>query len=223
MKCIFTFVVAAIVVSCGTANASIAIVNPGFESPSTATFNGLAPTGWVLSGVGSGGVWNINDAPLGSWTTTAPDGNQVAYLSGVFPGTGPGTLSQVLTSTLQANEIYTLSGQVGHPINFGSTLGTQYTAELVAGGNVIASTSGTGPEGSFTPFSLMFDSTGSAFVGQSLEIRLSSDQPQTAFDAIVLDGPADIGAVPEPGSLIVWCGSALICCAAVWARRIAVA
>jgi hypothetical protein len=57
-----------------------------------------------------------------------------------------------------------LTGQVGHPIGFGATTGTLHSVELLAGTNVLASISGTGPEGSFTPFQVAFDSTGSPFV-----------------------------------------------------------
>ena len=74
--------------------------------------------------------------------------------------------------------------------------GTVYTVSLLAGTNVLASTSGTGPEGSFATFSVTFNSNGSSFLGQSLEIVLLT-RAQTAFDAIALTGQSS---VPEPSA-----------------------
>lgn len=213
---------AAVLAFCNATYGSIAIVNPGFESPTTNTTLGGAPTGWTLSGPGGAGVWDINTFPAGFWTgaSPAPEGDQVAYLSDAPAPGAPSTISQFLADTLQANTLYNLSGQVGHPIGFGTTpvVDTVYTVELFAGANFLAATSGTGPEGSFIPFLVPFDSTGSAFVGQLLQIRLSSSQAQTAYDAIEL---AANGAVPEPSSVAVWFGIGAICTAGAWlkARR----
>lgn len=189
---------AAMVASAGGASAvSVAIMNAGFETDVTPSFTNSAPTGWSLSGSG-GGSWNINDAPLGFWTSTAPEGKQIGWIAPApLPGASA-SLSQTLSDVLIANSVYTLAGSVGHPIGFGSTPNpdTVYAVELYAGINLLASTSGTGPEGSFTTFSLNFDSTGSVFVGQTLSIRLSSNQPQTGWDAISLD--YTVMAVPTP-------------------------
>ena len=200
------------------ATASILIVNPGFESPTDSQGDGVGggPTGWDFTG-GGAGVWNISSSPF--WTVPAPEGNQVGYVA--EPGAGSATMSQVLAATLQANTIYSLIGQVGQPIGFASPNGvdTIYTVELFAGTNFLASTSGTGPEGSFAPFLVSFDSTGSAHIGQSLQIRLSSSQAQTAFDAIALEDSPIAGVVPEAASFVIWGVFGLTYAAGAWHRR----
>lgn len=187
----------------GSARADlIAIINPGFESPVTTGFNIGPFTGWALSGSG-GGVWNINAAPLGFWTAPAPEGNQIAFVGRDDPPGAPASIVQTLSAVLQNNSVYTLTGFVGHPIGFGATPDpdTVYTIELLAGGAVVGTLSGTGPEGSFSAFQLQFDSSGSALVGQTLGIRLSSSKQQTGFDQIQLD--ASTLGVPEPSSILL--------------------
>ena len=176
----------------------IPIANAGFEDPMTTSFTNGGATGWTLSG--TGGVWNINNAPLGFWTVPAPEGNQIGWLS-TAAGGGPSSYSQILSASLQANADYTLTGSVGHPLGFGSTPDpdTVYTVTLLAGGNVLASISGTGPEATFAAFTLNFNSAGSAFVGQTLEIHLASSQPQTGFDDIRLQEAV----IPEPSSALL--------------------
>jgi hypothetical protein len=126
-------------------------------------------------------------------------------------------MSQILSATLQADTEYTLSGQVGHPIGFGSSLGTVFTAQLIAGSNVLASVSGTGPEGSFEPFQVTFDSSGSPYLGQTLEIVLSSSQAQTGFDEIALNAQL-LTAAPEPAGFALF-GIAVVALAGYRWRR----
>jgi hypothetical protein len=179
----------------------VTIANPGFEVDiqGSGGFSVGSPTGWTLTG--GGGWWNINASPS-FWASAAPEGNQVGFLgrTGVTPTSA--TMSQVLAAALLPDAAYTLTGSVGHPIGFGSTLDpdTVYTVELLAGNSTLASLTGTGPEGGFSLFQLTFDSTGSGLVGQALQIRLSSSQPQTAFDNIRLDV---VGGVPEPSTLLL--------------------
>lgn len=180
----------------------ITILNASFEDPalSDGDFNDLGWNDWLLSGAAPGGVWNINNSGT-FWTTAAPDGNQVGYLAGTDAPGSPADAIQNLGVNLLSNADYLLSVDVGHPIGFGSTLGTEFTIELLAGGNLLSSFTGTGPEGSFQNYQLLFDSTGSAFVGQELAIRLASSRDQSAFDAVSLS----FTAVPEPSvfSLLV--------------------
>jgi hypothetical protein len=102
-----------------------------------------------------------------------------------------------MSATLEADTRYTLAGWAGHPIGYGSSPDpdTTYTVELLAGSVVLASTTGTGPEGTFAPFAVTFESTGSPLVGQTLGVRLTSSKPQTGFDGIMLDATP----VPSPG------------------------
>ncbi len=189
---------------------SVTITNPGFEDPATDFFSVGNITGWAITG-SNAGVWNLNDTFTGFWSDLAPEGKQVAFVAREDPG-GPASISQTLSDALLADSVYTLTGQVGHPIGFGSTLDpdTVYTVELLAGGTVLNSISATGPEGTFTPFQLTFDSTGSSLVGQALEIRLSSNQAQSAFDDIRLDVDPETSAVPEPSTSIVVIGGILV-------------
>lgn len=195
-----------LVLVAGTRADFVPIVNPGFENPADPVFNTGPIVGWTISGSGAG-VWNINDAPLGFWSTTAPEGKQIGYVGRELP-TPPGTpasISQTLSFALQADTTYTLTGQVGHPIGFGGSPDpdTVYTIELLAGANVLNSISGTGPEGTFTPFSLAFNSAGSSFLGQALQIRLSSNKAQTGFDDLRLESSTPLVGVPEPSSLLL--------------------
>jgi hypothetical protein len=198
----------------------VAILNAGFEAPVT-SITASPPDNWTVIGGGlQAGVWNIVDYAPQYWTATpGQEGKQVAYLSlGPVPGV-PSGLSQILGDSLVANTIYTLSGLVGHPdgilagVGQNFQAGTTWTASLYAGGNLLNSTSGTGPAGSLAAFSLNFNSTGSAFVGQLLEIRLESDRAQTAFDAIALNAQG----VPDGGLTILLLGMSMT--GLGWMRR----
>ncbi len=199
---------AAFLVAChGTAQAiPIGIVDAGFEDPPTSTSSIGAVSGWTISGSGAG-VWNIGASPLGFWTVGATQGNQVAFVGREAPSGTPASISQVLSATLMANAAYSLTGEVGHPIGFGGTASpaTTYTISLLAGSATLSSITGTGPEGTFAPFTLTYDSTGSAFFGKTLQIVLTSSKTQTAFDAIALDATGPGVDAPEPASLALLC------------------
>jgi len=172
----------------------IPILNPGFESPATPMVTSTV-TSWTQT-VGVSGVWNINADPSGYWTVSAPEGNQIAFISTGRPGSpGPAAISQILTATLQANTLYTLTGFVGDPIGFAA--GTVSTVSLIAGLTTVATLPISAPAGTFTPFSLTFNSDSSLLVGQALQIQLSSNQEQSGFDAIALNATP----VPVPSSI----------------------
>ncbi|MFA7003312.1 MAG: hypothetical protein WC429_04675 [Verrucomicrobiia bacterium] len=193
----------------------ITVFNAGFEAPAVG-LTSTPPANWTVSG-GGAGVWNINASPLGYWTVPAPEGNQIGFVSSAPSPGSPATLSQVLSTALAADTIYTLSGFVGHPIGYDS--GTLYSTSLYAGGNLISSMSTAGPAGTFAPFNLVYNSSGSAFIGQALEIRLGSSQAQTAFDAISLNaqGASGGGSVSEGGLTILLLGMSLTSLG--WIRR----
>lgn len=179
----------------------ILINNAGFELPVAIIGTHADPPGWTSTGtnIGNAGVWNITDSGGVYWTVPAPEGKQIGYLSEDTVD-APETFSQILSATLVDNTLYTLTGKVGHPLGFGGTRhpATIYTVAMWAGGNLLASISGTGPENSFDPFILTFNSGVSGYSGP-LEIRLSSSQAQTGFDQLALDGSA----VPLPPSLLL--------------------
>jgi len=178
------------------------IINGGFEDPVTGTFTkGNVINGWsIISGSG-GGVWNINSSPNGYWNVPAPEGNQVGWLAA--DGLGPASVQQTLTETIAAGFTYSLSGKVGHPIGFGAsqTPDTVYTVDILAGATVLATFSGTGPEGSFTDFAVNWTQNG--HLGELLSIRLSSSDTQTAFDALSFTGKSGSTSVPDAGS-VAW-------------------
>jgi hypothetical protein len=120
------------------ATVTIALVNPGFESPAGAqgTVAG-APVGWVASNHDPYGVYNpapgdyagvVNDilpAPAqGSQVLWINEGNYVA---------------QFLTNSLAANQTYTLSGAIGNRANgYGMLATDQEYVDLVAGNTITA-------------------------------------------------------------------------------------
>jgi HpiC1 cyclase len=184
------------------ASASLDIINGDFESPvtTTATYTYSIP-GWdmITGGTGgNGGVWNIVDYAPTYWNSLPPpDGKQVGWLS-VGPGpANPTTIAQTLTSTVLVGTTYTFTGYAGHPIGFGAsqTPGTYYTVAILAGGDVVASFSNTGPEGSFEMFSVSWTGDATHF-GQLLGVQLGSSQAQSAFDKLSMT------AVPETSTII---------------------
>src|SRR2546430_14514312 len=139
----------------------IVLTNPGFENPPTASFLPGSIPGWTITGSGAG-CWNIDPVggtPLGFWTTPAPEGTQIGFVARASPMPGPAAMAQVLRDTLHANALYTLTGQVGHPMGFGTSANpdTGYTVELLAGQASVRTLSSTGPEGTFVPFQLTFN------------------------------------------------------------------
>jgi hypothetical protein len=161
----------------------VPIQNPSFETTNAlnsscgtgCAFNyDLGIPGWTMTG--DGGSFQPSSTYL---TLPVGDAQTVAFSDG-------GMISQVLTSTLQANSIYTLSADVGHRLD-GDTTG--YTIELVAGGNVLNSVAGDSasiPAGSFATQSVSYTSPATVTAGQLLEIRLISAGAQSDFDNITL-------------------------------------
>jgi putative cofactor-binding repeat protein len=166
-----------------SSQAKIPIQNPSFE-----TTNGMT------SGCGTGCSYNY-DVGIPGWTVTgnggsfqpsssyltlpAQDGQVVAYSEG-------GTIGQILTCALQANSTYTLSVDVGHRLD---GLTSNYTIELLAGGNVLSSITGNSASilaGSMATQSLSYTSGATVTAGQLLQIELISAGDQSDFDNVTL-------------------------------------
>ncbi len=168
---------------------TIPIVNGGFEDPPVdqtygTTLNGTPITGWNVQNITEAGLWNPSIDSFGGGMTPAPEGSQLMYI-----GSGePNSAEQQLDQVLAPNASYTLTGWAGDFLGYPAT----WTAELTAGGHVLAQTSGTGPDGDTAPFTINFNSAGSAYVGQVLQIVLMADNTQSVFDGIKLTTSAPV-------------------------------
>ncbi|MCC6544202.1 MAG: PEP-CTERM sorting domain-containing protein [Nitrospirae bacterium] len=157
-------------------------------------------TGW--SGTGVWGVWD----PTSVAFNTEPDGN-VAFLNS-------GSISQILSNNLTANHLYTLSVDVGYQKNCVTCTSFGYKIELLAGGSLLNSYSGTGTAGEWDTASLTYSTASN---GGPLQIRLSTDGKRTHFDNVSLTNcspgepcyPNNNTAVPEPATLVLL-GSGLV-------------
>lgn len=190
----------------GTAQ-SIAIVNPGYELPVYSAPNGGYPsdpkaygdatnwtdgyytgtgTRWTVGAAGSG---NINPGPTGyGYKGVAHGGEQCAYTTS-YTGYGQG-LAQILTTTLQANTTYHLRAVVGYPLTYNVTGTAKYSFELLAGGVLLASTSGSIAVEKWTPVLVSFTSGSTG--GGNLEIRIVSTDvgnigTEMNWDSVTLD------------------------------------
>ena len=107
----------------------VTINNSSFENPSVPGSWNYVIDNWNISG--TAGVWDSS-----GWGITAQDGNQIGYIG--TGAAGGGTVSQVLTATLQPNSTYSLSIQVvGRPGGYNP--GTDYSISLFAGSSLLTS------------------------------------------------------------------------------------
>jgi hapalindole H/12-epi-hapalindole U/12-epi-fischerindole U synthase len=214
-----------------SASAAILLIdNPGFEDISgQGTFGEFTldtPNSWDVYDPfdihPSAGLFLGTLMPNGVefFNTVAPEGDRVAILfNSSRRGEGEYGITQVLTDTLQANTLYTLTVEVGN-IASGTDLGNTfynlngnpgYRVELLAGG-VLLSSDDNGliiPEGEFALSTVTFMTDGShAQLGQTLEIRLINENIQTFdpnadleidFDDVRLSAVA----IPEPSSVFL--------------------
>ena len=166
------------------ASIPISLTNFGFENPVLAEgvypttipnwnqgkYDVSAPAVWI---VGASGAGNYNLSTSEYTTPSAPEGDNMAYTTTTV-GFDAG-ISQVLTTTLQAEVQYDLNVKVGNPFvtNGGAT--ADYRIELLAGGVLLQSATGTSPadDTSFTTATLSFTTDAApAQLGQALQIRL---------------------------------------------------
>ena len=190
----------------------IAIVNAGFETApitegqytvlpgigDSTGINTLNPApGWSVSGYA--GLWN----PAGTtYFDSVPEGTNIAYGE-----SANSSFSQILSSTLLANTVYTLQVEVGRRKD--RTFGG-YRVQLLAGGNLLLedNTTKVPASNTFLTSTVSFITASShAYLGQNLEIRLISLGGQTNFDNVRLDA---VTTVPEISSLYLLVFSILL-------------
>lgn len=210
--------------------AMLLIDNPGFEDTTgQSTFNEFTfgtPAGWEVYDPfdihPSSGLFIGTLMPNGTefFDSTAPEGNRVAILyNSSRRGEGEYGVTQVLTNTLQADTLYTLTVEVGNIASGTDLNGTFYNlngnpgyrVELLAGGTVIASDDNglAIPEGEFGLSTVNFIADAAhTQLGQNLEIRLINENIQTFdpnafleidYDDVILSAVP----VPEPNSALL--------------------
>jgi hypothetical protein len=191
---------------------AVTIGNAGFEQPVLADGGWQSPPPAWTSGyydVTSPGVWVVGESASGVYNPTtadgyggiAPEGDNVMYTTS-GAGYDKGT-SQVLSATLQANTQYNLTALVGNPFLFnGSTTTANYRMELLAGGVLLASDTGTSPANDTTwkTAGLTYNSGAEpAQLAEALEIRLLAvnftDGKGVDFDDVGLTAE---GPTPDP-------------------------
>ena len=183
--------------------ANIPIVNYSFEDPVTTSYTHGDIPGWISGNSGYLGVitgyGTASDGVNAAWVQS-PDTNVVNWIS------------QVLTTTLQPDSLYTLKVSVGNRLG---PWAPDAEIQLLAGGGVLTDKILTDPEkpaegisnGTFSFYTLTYQSGKVVEPGQKLEIKLiSTGDPdgwysQPHFDDVTLDGPlSSASVVPEPAT-----------------------
>jgi hypothetical protein len=202
---------------------SISILNPNFDAQvlapgATAGFGYIPITDWSQNDV-TNTAYTVYNPAATSYPGGVPGGNNVADL---LSDGATSSIWQFLTTDLEANDTYTLTGYAGYRLDrniFAPALdGCGGNVMVEAGGNILnpaviggnINNNGTGcTPGTFTPFSITF-STGSnpAGLGQPLEIVLETlgtgsvfEPTELDYTGITLSDTANpISGVPEPQS-----------------------
>lgn len=195
-------------------SAPITVLNASFEDPaltdSAYTINTIPDWDVTLNAGCSGTCVGVTNPPASDYTAAFPtDGVNTAYTDA---GTG-GTLSQILSTSVLANTVYTLEVDVG---NRSREAGIgNYSLELHAGGSLLASVSAPVPgEGLFETNVLTY-TAGAGDVGL-LKIVISADR-QAHFDNVRLDGTL----IPEPTGFLLFSAGTLLVGLAIRRRRAA--
>jgi len=174
---------------------NIVIANPSFEQPSVLGGQYLVGpiAGWTTSAGTEGGVLSPTAA---DYPGGVPDGHQVGWLNTA------GSVSQVLSDTLQANKQYKLTVQVGQRSIYQS-LGV-YAVQLLAGDQVLGSSSPVPANGQFATAEVDYTALpGDALLGRPLQVVISKaatvSGEQLNFDMVQFQATA----IPTPNNLVV--------------------
>lgn len=176
----------------------VSIVNASFESPvlSEGGFTSLAPPGWACLGdVISCGAFH----PSSQFPQGVSNGANVGYSNG-------GGLSQILSSVLTGNTLYTLMVDALSRTD-GYTSAGGYTLQLMTSSGFILATSHISTPAAGTDATLItsfFANATDSHLGQLLRIDLVSlgaSARQSDWDNVQLDATARGAVVPEPESL----------------------
>jgi hypothetical protein len=168
-------------------------------------------TGWIQN-ADEVGTWNVTTA---EYTDEAPEGENVAYVYNGNPGAGVySSISQVLSSRLQADSTYVLDVDVGFANYYTAFPG--YRIELLAGGVLLVADDNSNPpaQGTFSHSQIVYQSgPAPAQEGQNLEIRLihidagGTSANEVEFDDVRLsaflatpdtNAPAWVSAIGKP-------------------------
>jgi hypothetical protein len=175
--------------------AAITVVNPSFEADvlASGSFNIGSITGWTS--VGTSGAFR---PIIGTEFNSIPDGSQTGYSNG-------GALSQVLSSLLANNTVYTLQVDVGKRLD--CCTGFAPIVELFAGTSLLGTAPAANPAiGNFLTETFVYTSLVSdPNAGKALKIVLDSGGTQTDFDNVRLGGVALAATTaPEPGTVALF-------------------
>jgi hypothetical protein len=167
---------------------SVPILNASFESPQVDTFI-YAIDNWVTTNPEQSGV----QVPQDYYYISGVDGRQVGWI-------WAGTLSQVLTTTIQPNAVYTLTALVGNRCTDTTVM---YAVQLVDSDNNIVLNEATGIAnvGSLIKVATPPYVTNShpEYIGHTLKIMLSSTGREANFDRVTLD----YSLVSQSGALLL--------------------
>lgn len=194
---------------------SIAVLNPGFESPMLgegAATNNSVPSWTLITSCWPQcfGVHNPAVGDPGFPSGTAPEGTNAAYIGSIGPNF---PLSQTLSATLEADTTYTLTVAAGNPADRPDTATFGFEVGLTGSTQKLAAFTGSLgliTNGSFMDFSASTTVlAGNADIGRTLIIRLYGPQtsggrgsPTAFFDNVRLTAE-HVSPVPEPTSLVL--------------------
>jgi len=185
----FMFVCLVIIFAAGQGEAEdIDVVNPSFEDyvigAGSFTWHGegLIDNGWQVETGAAVGVFR----PTIIAYSSVPDSVNTAYSQEY-------TISQVLTSILEAGTGYTLTVEIGNPANIGGFPG--YRIELWAGAALLAADDNTltPDEGTWETSTVEYSSPlGDPQAGELLEVRLISLGPEVGYDLVQLQDDVEV-------------------------------